>query len=257
MVDQIILPELNLALYGKLSWGVALAGALVARSAFPRRILSNCILVRFEEVISMKRKRYFGVILSFLILSGLACSLLSGVTDQGQDLLTTAQSLATDIDGGEILSTVEALATEVVPGDMLATVQAAATGFDPEDMLATADALGTQAASQGGDQLATAQALATQAGGEAPDDIPLVDGEKSDLFTSPFVVSYATSLDLASVTEFYQVEMPANGWDFDEETSVISDFASVLMYRKTDRTATVTITPIPGMAQTIVQILLQ
>lgn len=147
-----------------------------------------------------------GLAFSLLILTALACSLFSGI-NQGQELLTTAQSLATEIDSGEIISTFEALATEVNPGEILETVQAAATGFNPEDMLATANAIGTQAIAQGGDPLATAQAVATQAdltAGEVPEDIPLVDGDTENLFASAIAVSYGTSLDFNTVLQFYQ-----------------------------------------------------
>ena len=207
----------------------------------------------------MRNKWRTGLFLSSLVLTGLACSIFSGI-NQSQELLTTAQSLATEIDGGEILATVEALATGINPGELLETVEAAATGFNPDDMLATANAIGTQAVSQGGDPLATAQAAATQtdlSGGEPPEDIPLVEGDKDNFFASSFAVSYGTSLDFDTVLQFYQEEMPANGWDENTDASVISDIAAVLIYNKTDRSATVTISALPGLTQTLIQILVQ
>jgi hypothetical protein len=204
-------------------------------------------------------KWQFGFFLSVLILSALACSLFSGIS-QGQEILTTAQSLATEIDGGEIIATVEALATGINPGELVETVQAAATGFNPDDLLATANAVGTAAAAQGGDPLATAQALATEAdlgSGEPPEDIPIIDGEIDDLFTSDFSVSYGTSLEFSEVVQFYQDEMPANGWDEDTDASVLSEIAAFIVFNKIDRTAVVTITAIPGLDQTLVQILIQ
>ncbi len=201
----------------------------------------------------------FGFFLSILIMSALACSFFSGIS-QGQEILTTAQSLATEIDGGEIIATVEALATSINPGELLETVQAAATGFNPDDMLATANAIGTVAADQGGDPLATAQALATQANlgsGDPPEDIPILDGEIDNLFTSDFSVSYGTSVEFAEVVQFYQDEMPANGWDEDTDARVLTEIAAVIVYNKIDRSAVVTISAIPGLNQTLVQIFIQ
>ena len=54
----------------------------------------------------MASKWRTGVFLTVLIFTGLACSFLSGISNQGEEILTTAQSLATEIDSGEILGTV-------------------------------------------------------------------------------------------------------------------------------------------------------
>lgn len=51
--------------------------------------------------------------------------------------------------------------------------------------------------------------------------------------------------------------MPANGWDEDTDASVISEIAAFLIYNKVDRSATVTISAIPGLSQTLIQILIQ
>jgi hypothetical protein len=46
--------------------------------------------------------------------------------------------------------------------------------------------------------------------GEPPVDIPVIDGEKEDLITGEFAVSYSVSMALK--VAFLQEEMPKEGW---------------------------------------------
>ncbi len=214
----------------------------------------------------------------------LACSLISGLVDQGEGviataqsvatlaqdlatdigagegLLSTAQAIATDFDAGELGATAAALATQINSGDLLSTAQALVTDVDLDEFLVTAQAVGTLAAEGGGDPIATAQAVATQfaaTNGEIPENIPLPEGDLANLFTSSNLVSFTAVGDFDDLLMFYQEEMIANGWSPVDDGSVISPNAAVLNFQIIGQKATVTISGLQGENQNIVLIILQ
>ncbi|UCH61222.1 MAG: hypothetical protein JSV61_07000, partial [Anaerolineales bacterium] len=154
------------------------------------------------------------------------------------------------------VQTAQALATEVGDSGLLETAQAYATEQGPA-LLATAQALATE---QGPGLRETTQALATQAAlnlGGAPEDIPVVEGERQNFIASSQLVSYFTRLDFQQVVDFYQAQMPANGWSLLEEGIVQAENTATLNYVKADRLASVTLTVNPLDNQTIVVITIQ
>ena len=189
-------------------------------------------------------------------------------TEQGPGLLATGEAFATER-GPALAATLEALATEKGPA-AAATLEALATQYGPS-LAGTAQAFATQegpgllatgqafATEQGPALAATVQALATQAasGTRVPNDIPQVEGEKNVLVDTSNFLSYTTALDLRTVEDFYEREMPANGWTKIEQGSVVSAASAIFIYEKSGRRATVTISADTGAGGTLVAIVIQ
>jgi hypothetical protein len=170
------------------------------------------------------------------------------MVQSGRDLLSTGQAVVTQFQNNEMVQTAMAMATEQGPA-MIATLQAFATNEGP-GLLETAQALGTQNPGA----LETAQALASPiAGGEAPPDIPLVEDNPANLTTTNQFVSYTTSLSLLAVREFYEVELPANGWT---QGQVLLDASEnvIITYTKPGRQATLNLARLSGSSETVVMI---
>jgi hypothetical protein len=211
---------------------------------------------------------------AFLILSiSLACSAVRRVQEGVGGARQTAQAVGTDIgQGGDLLSTIQAVGTAVSGSDLLGTLQAAATQFDESGAVLTAQAFATQEGSQ---LLATAQAFATQQGpgleqtlqalatggpglvetiqaaatqipdpvGEAPPDIPMMEGERTNLITTAGFITYSTTAAFGDVVSFYKTQMPAQGWTLDSSKTVEMEDSVILSYTKDSRSATVSLTP--------------
>jgi hypothetical protein len=178
-------------------------------------------------------------------------------------LLVAASLACNTITGGGLnnaQATANAVLTAGVSGDFAATADAAK---------ATADAL----LNSGGDQTATPKATEaggteatetpsgaatadTGLGGQAPDDVPIIDAQNSNLFTSAEIVSYQTDADYQTAVSFYKDGMTSNGWTIDANTSVETETATILYCTKDNRQATVTITPDTNAKTTTVLILI-
>ena len=102
---------------------------------------------------------------------------------------------------------------------------------------------------------ATAEAVQEGFGvGETPTDIPIVEGETDNFFSSNDVVSYLTSMEFSDVLEFYQQQMSINGWEELESESIITGDTAVLNFDKSERKAIVTLSINPLDGKTIVLI---
>ncbi len=215
---------------------------------------------------------------------GIGCSLITNVTQgvggvektaqsvatglqSGRELFSTGQAIATNIQGNPMVQTVQAYVTEQGPG-LQQTVEAFATDQGPS-LQQTVQAFATQQGpgmeqtvqaflTQGVPGLAeTVQAVATQSAstaGQAPEDIPLVEGDKTSLVTSETFVTYFTSMDFNSVVTFYDNQMPANGWTKLDKESIQNANSAVLVFDKPTRKATVTLGINPTNNSTVVVI---
>jgi hypothetical protein len=221
----------------------------------------------------MNYQKTFRLILGltvFLAVS-LACSLFSRVTENveeaeqtaqagiqgGQGLLETGQALATDMQGSGLAETAVAMATQIDESGLAATVQAAATEFDDSGVLQTAQAAITE---QGPSVQETAQAVATELSssmGEAPEDVPIMEGEKTNLFTSSLAISYFIDVPFRDALDYYETMMPENGWTRVDQGSVTTQDAAVIYFEKDGRQAIVTLSINPVNEQTVVLITLQ
>ena len=203
----------------------------------------------------MARKNLLFLIPFIFIFSTLACS-LSGVRRQVQSVEQTAGALRTEVGGvvsaGEsILSTARAIETQH-PG-ILETAKALVTRGAP--VISTAQAVATDNPGL----IQTAQALINQnlPSGEPPSDIPIIDRENtSSFFGSSQYILYTTPVEYPQVLEFYQTEMPNNGWLFLEDGSHEYANAAQLDYVKDVQTATINLSKNPLNNTTVVAITL-
>lgn len=212
-----------------------------------------------------------------LVAASLACNLATSVGNDVQNVRDTAQSVATGVQaGGDLLATGQAVATQVLGSSLLQTAEAFATEQGP-GIVATLGTFGTEqgpsffatvqgfatqqgpglietvqalATDQGPAAIATGQAIATQlaasSGSAAPADIPLVAGDKQNLVATQSYVTYNTALNFNTVLTYYQQQMPANGWKLSGSPTIIAGKTAVLVYGKTGKTATVTLTGSSG-----------
>jgi hypothetical protein len=192
---------------------------------------------------------------TLIIAASLGCNLFSRVGQDVQEMKDTADAAVNQVKG--IVTQAQGLATAIDESDFLQTAQAFATEQGPE-LLAQAQALATQAHESG--YLQTAQAKATEgvSFGQAPDDIPLVpEGSISNFFGSEMIVSFSSSLDFASVIEFYQREMPAHGWVHLQGDSSQTETTAVLKYEKGERSVSMAVNTNPLDKTTVVMIMIQ
>ncbi len=194
----------------------------------------------------MKPYQYRSLLLIIILISAsLSCQLVSGIGET-QATLEAAATQASE--GITSLGTGQALLTEVGDSDLLETAQALVTQGSDSGLLKTAMA----AATQGPGIQETAQASM----GEPPEDIPIIPGSKDEYLTSEFTISYSIAMAFSEVVEFYERDMPINGWTKDDQNSMKSDYVAALIFSKGDRSATVTLNLNPLNNQTIVVILL-
>ena len=222
-------------------------------------------------------------LIMILLSTTLACQLVSKIgetrekveaaaTDAkaGLNTLGTARALVTQVGSSAMLKTAQALATEVGESGLLQTAIAVATEEGPS-AIETAKAFATQ---EGPSLQETAKAFATQEGpglektaeaaltqiagsmGEPPDDIPIIEGEKENLITGEFAVSYSISMSIEDVANFYKSEMPKEGWRLVEQGHLESESMVALNYEKQGRSAGITIITSPINQQTLVFILI-
>lgn len=174
------------------------------------------------------------------------------LTEDGSRLLKTAVSIATQ-EGPQLLDTAQAFATQEGPG-LIETAQAVATEKGPE-VKATVQAFITE---QAPGMIATAQGMATQIAigtPQVPEDIPLVEGERSNLAVLLGMVTYHTPMPYDEVLAFYLAEMPAKGWELVSDGTYQIEHTAVLNYQKIDRKATISMSVVDN--QTYVLILIQ
>jgi len=102
----------------------------------------------------------------------------------------------------------------------------------------TAQALITQAQ---GDISLTLQAITPGANrAEAPKDIPVLP-DATGFYGNQTHVLYATATAFKNVVDYYQQQMPAEGWE-EAPGEQVTEHSAWLVYTKEDRTATVVIT---------------
>lgn len=196
--------------------------------------------------------KWLSFFVSILIISS-ACNLLSNGLNPVNDVVSEVEDLADQIPVDDIKEEIENLVTDL-PDD----IEALATDL-PVDI----ETLVTDLPDEIGDlgdlgDLGDIGDLITEGlgSGEIPPDIPVVEDSKENLFGSENVVSYLTPFDFDFVLDFYQAEMPNNGWSA-KEGSVITDDAALLYFEKSGRDATVTLSYTPIDDKTAVLILIQ
>lgn len=192
---------------------------------------------------------------TLIVAASLACNFLSGIREDLGEVRNTAEAAATQVQ--EVVDQAQGLATAVESSGILQTAQALATNQGGQ-LIGTAQALATEAKESG--FIETAQAKATEgvSFGEAPEDIPVIDEENVvNFFGSENIVSYNSVLDFQTVVEFYQREMPLNGWTPVTRESQVEGNSAVLDFEKLGRTASVALNRNPLDNGAIVLIMIQ
>lgn len=134
------------------------------------------------------------LVMSFLLSFLLACNFINGLLQNREGMKSTAVSIATKAKGGqEALSTAHAIATQLASRDLIETARAMATDVSQSGALETFQALVTQPAPSLNETLQsfltqeapsleeTAKAFLTQGPllpSFPPEDIPIMEGEK-------------------------------------------------------------------------------
>lgn len=215
----------------------------------------------------------FSILIFSVAAINLSCSLFSNLSRNINRTKSTLESAATGIhESQSLLDTAKAYATEFSQSDIMATGQALATQAKDSGFLETAQAYLT---SEGSGALETMQAFVTEQGPELlqtsqaymtemsnqndkpVEDIPIVQGEKTNLFFSNDNISYYTKMDFASVLAFYKNEMPNNGWRKVEQGWVETPSSAVLYYEKPDRSVSITLSINPLDNHTVVMIFIK
>jgi hypothetical protein len=149
----------------------------------------------------------------------------------------TGQAIATQINDSGIKQTMEAYATDIDAGKLIETAQAAVTDVGESGIRQTVQALATDLPG---------------ISGEKPADIPVPAQGASDLVASENLVSYLSADSFQVAVNFYETEMPLNGWSKIERESSVRDNLATLVFEKSSRRASVIITEIPFINQVTV-----
>jgi len=174
-------------------------------------------------------------IISLSLILVLGCQIFSPLSG----LKSTAESVATDVNAGkEFLGTGEAFVTEVAGSGAAETAKAFVTQEVPR-LKETAQAIAT-------DVLVTPS--------DVPDDIPIMEGEKSAFVGSVKALSYIIEKEFSAVLDFYETEMPTKGWTKIESSSGTAGSQAELHFEKDGRSATVVIAQVPFTLKTMVVI---
>jgi len=178
----------------------------------------------------MSRKTVYRILwvsaIGVLLLASLSCKVIS---DLGSSVVNTqVEQLIT-----QIPTDIGSIVTDMVPTDLGSMI----TEIVPTD-------IGSIVTEIGG--------IFDQTPGAKPTDIPVVTEGAMELQSSESEVMYFTSLEFQKVVDFYQQEMPKNGWTKVAAESKTSDSEATLVFTKGNRKAKVTITDM--MIQTSVSI---
>jgi hypothetical protein len=156
-----------------------------------------------------------------------------GIAAAGQSIINTAATLGTQHPG--ILETVKAVATQGAP--LLSTIQAAGT-YNP-GLVQTAQAI-------------IRNEIPT---GEPPGDVPVMNRDQlRDFFGSSNYIFYSTAIEYSEVLQFYQAQMPNNGWQYLEYDSHEYANAAQLVYQKDNRSVSINLSANPLNNTTVVVI---
>ncbi len=82
-------------------------------------------------------------------------------------------------------------------------------------------------------------------------DIPIMP-DATERTSIGAVTSYRTASDLSAVVDFYKEEMPAQGWSYQEDASMITDQFAMLSFSKEGQEASVTLAPEDDGGTTVV-----
>ncbi|MBN1148107.1 MAG: hypothetical protein JXA78_12685 [Anaerolineales bacterium] len=191
----------------------------------------------------MRNQKVFRLLLAVVLAAavGLSCNLISNLQDAQEaiEMKNTIEVLVTDMDVGVISTDVGALVTQVDMGAIETQMESMATELGGGGVVETMGAAFTEMPGFSG---------------EKPADIPVMEGG-DEMLASSDLVEYFIDKGFQEVMDFYEREMPANGW-VRVEGSVETDYAK-LVFEKAGRKATIEISTLPFLEQTSVSIYIE
>ena len=191
------------------------------------------------------------LVVTMLVAASLSCNFIMDPINDTVEVGQTAQSVATDFEG---------LATDIDLGSIATDIdlEGIATDIDLGAVATEIGDLATQVEEEG--VLETMQAEMTalpDLTGEKPEDIPVMEGDIMGLVGTAEFVTYIIKTSFQDVVDFYETQMPANGWVKVEVESELGEEFARLVYEKGGRKAIVNIADIPFVDQVSVAIEIQ
>ena len=181
-----------------------------------------------------------------------ACNLFSIGVDKVDEVVSDFEDLSDQIPVDDIVEEIETVATDL-PSDF-------------ENMEGEIDALLTEIPSELEDigdmenlgDIGDLQNLieGDLLSGETPTDIPILEDPKDILVESDAFISFLTTQDYESVIDFYNEQMPLNGWA-QIENNILNENSFLSIYEKDNRETTITINLNPIDNNTAVMIFIQ
>lgn len=170
--------------------------------------------------------RYIWLVV-LLLAATLSCNLLTDIQEM-IELKDTAEGIITDVGG---------IITEIPIEGIVTGVGAMSTQFEAIET-----------------EIGTIVTEMPDFTGEKPEDVPIMEGGM-EMMASEGMIAYTIDKNYQEVVDYYEREMPINGW-VKVEGSVEESYAQ-LVFEKADRKATIDITGIPFIDQTSVTIMVE
>lgn len=183
----------------------------------------------------MTRKTVFRITwgLTVLLMFTLGCKMVDQVKDVVA-LVTDVGILATEVD-------IEGLVTEIDLESLATDIDLNSISTEMESMSTEMGSIVTEMGSFITDLPlfdGTPEPVNTPNG--FPADIPLMEGEKSDMSGAPNRLEYTIDAEMAAAIDFYRREMGARGWV--EQSADIQSEEAHMVFQNGSRRANVTIT---------------
>ena len=156
-------------------------------------------------------------LISILVIVSMSCSLLGNFVEEQIDktISTEIESLTTEID-------VDSIITQVDLDSISTEIGSITTEINPEEIISTL----------------IPEPVNT---GEKPDGIPNNIEPNSELITSKIHVEYTVQKTIKEAADYYDREMPLNGWTKVAAESKVEADLTTLVFTKDNRKATIKI----------------
>jgi len=164
----------------------------------------------------MRNQKVFRFLLLIVLLLAvsLSCKTITKPFESIKDII----NLATDIDVEGIVTQVEGFATEIDIEGMQTEIAPMIT--EVQEMITEMPDLS----------------------GEKPVDIPIIEGS-DEMISSKGLITYSTDKELQEVVDFYNQQMPPNGWNKTEEK--VEEDSAELKFEKGGRKAKINVIAFP------------
>lgn len=169
-----------------------------------------------------------------LTISVTGCGLIPTSTTQARPI----ESAATEnVDQSELLATTESIQTQIEEIDPVASAAAFATEQALSKPQELENARNTEVAREA--TPSPTQERTGPNGEPVPQDIPFPESNISDFFSSRNLISYFTTYDIKSLTQYYLANMQPYGWKITETGTYISETDAQLVFEKPENLATI------------------